>query len=520
MRYLALPRGDWLLVVGGAILLCAAYPPFHLLLPSFVCVIPAVWLVSDGLLDPRPVRRHLVQGFWFGLFANGLVLYWMVVALWHFTSLAALGYLATVVILALYSASVFALSGWVTRRAKLGLLVTFPVFWTAAEWAIGHQGDIGFPWLGLGTSLTGYPTLVQVADLIGARGVTFLVVLANTALALAWRRRRERRSAITLASTVAIGVGLVLGYGVIRQRGLTLRPVATVALLQPNIGWEEKWEPSERERVVASALTLADSAIQTRHPDLVVWPEAAIPGYFFQHPAWENVIGALSRAHAVPQVVGGLDIEFEAGREASADGRTVYEYFNAAFLFDSLGRYRSQPVYRKRYLVPITERVPFLNPRWFDLRFFGGFGRGTQHPVYDIAAGAFGVFICYESAFEDLSRIYRARGADFLVNVTNDAWFGRTAAPYQHAAHLVMRAIENRVGIARAANSGISEFVDPLGRAHRQTALYERTFVVGEVLTTDSVPLYVRWGDWVGMASLVVSGMLVLYTVTRRPTAE
>lgn len=516
MRFLALPRGDWLLVVGGAVLLCAAYPPFHVLLPSFVCLIPAVWLVMDGLADPRPVRRHLVQGFWFGLFANGLVLYWMVVALWHFTSLAALGYLASVVILALYSGSVFALSGWVTRRTGLGLLVTFPVFWTAAEWAIGHQGDIGFPWLGLGTSLTGYPTLVQVADVVGARGVTYLLVLANTALALAWRQREQRRSAITLASAVVVGTALVLGYGVIRERGLTLRPVATVALLQPNVGWEEKWEPGERERIVASALALADSAVQTRQTDLVVWPEAAVPGYFFQHPTWETAIGDLSRASGVPQVVGGIDIEFEPRREAGADGRAAYEYFNAVFLFDSLGRYRSQPVYRKRYLVPITERVPFLDPRWFDLRFFGGFGRGTEQPVYEITAGTFGVFICYESAFEDLSRIYRARGADFLVNVTNDAWFGRTAAPYQHAAHLVMRAIETRVGIARAANSGISEFVDPLGRELRQTALYERSVVIGQVLTTDSVPVYVRWGDWVGTGALVLSAVLVLYAVTRR----
>ncbi len=515
MRSLALPRSDWLLVVGGAVLVGAAYPPFHLLLPSFVCVIPAVWLVSDGLSDPRPIRRHLAQGFWFGLFANGLVLYWMVVALWHFTSLAALGYLATA-ILALYSASVFALSGWVTRRTGLGLLVTLPVFWTAAEWAIGHQGDIGFPWLGLGTSLTGYPTLVQIADLIGARGVTFLLVLANTALALAWRRRGERRSAIRLAASVAIGILLAVSYGVIRERRLTLREVATVSLLQPNIGWEEKWEPAERERVVASALALADSAVRVRRLDLVVWPEAAIPGYFFQHPTWETAVGNLSRAYAVPQVVGGLDIEFQDRRDPDTGEGTSYEYFNAAFLFDSLGRYRQHPVYRKRYLVPITERVPFLNPQWFNLRFFGGFGRGSDYPVYEIAAGTFGVFICYESAFEDLSRIYRARGADFLVNVTNDAWFGRTAAPYQHAAHLVMRAIENRVGIARAANSGISEFVDPLGRAHRQTGLYERTLVIGEVLTTDSVPLYVRWGDWVGIATLVVSGILVLYAVTRR----
>jgi apolipoprotein N-acyltransferase len=118
------------------------------------------------------------------------------------------------------------------------------------------------------------------------------------------------------------------------------------------------------------------------------------------------------------------------------------------------------------------------------------------------------VIICYESAFEALPRRYRALGADFLVNVTNDAWYGRTAGPYQHATHLVMRAIETRMGVARAANSGISEFVDPLGRVSGASALETRTVVTGHLFTSDIRTLYVRWGDWVG--TLVMVTVLVL----------
>ena len=217
------------------------------------------------------------------------------------------------------------------------------------------------------------------------------------------------------------------------------------------------------------------------------------------------------RELGTPIVAGALDVEFEA------DGS--YEYYNAAFLFDSTGSSRNQPSYRKKYLVPIVERVPFLNPRWFgNLQYFGGFGHGDRFPVYRIGAGTFGVLICYESAFEDLARRYRRDGADFLVNITNDSWYGTTAAPAQHASHLVLRAIETRSGIARAAQTGISEFVDPLGHEHQRTELNTAVVMAREVLTTDVVTLYVRWGDWV--AALALAGALALFVATLRRKAS
>jgi apolipoprotein N-acyltransferase len=165
--------------------------------------------------------------------------------------------------------------------------------------------------------------------------------------------------------------------------------------------------------------------------------------------------------------------------------------------------------------VPIVERVPFLPSRWFRrLAFFGGFGRGPGFPVYDVGIGRFGVAICYESAFEELARRYRRTGANFLANITNDAWYGLTSAPYQHESHLVLRAIETRMGIVRAANSGISELIDPLGRASLATKLEARTVLAGTLRTSDVIPLYVRLGDWVGSGAVLVTlgwiGLLVL----------
>jgi apolipoprotein N-acyltransferase len=508
VRGLALPRRDWPLVVAGGLLLPLAYPPFHLFLPSFVCLVPAVWLLRDGAADERPLRRHLVQGFWFGLLSNALVLYWMIVALWHFTPLSALGYAATVAVLGLWSAVLFALAGWITRRTHLGLLVVFPILWTAVAWAIGHEGDVRFPWLGLGTSLTHYPMVVQIADVVGARGVTFLLALANAALALAWRERADRRRAGRLAGGVMLGVLLATAYGAVRMRTLVLKPLGEVAVVQPDIGFDAKWT-ADPNLIMDGLLRLSDSAITQTHPDLAVWPEAAVPGFFIQHPDWEARIRAQAAQTATPLVVGGLD--------TTPRRSGPWDYYNAAFVYDA-GGHPVGPPYHKHYLVPIVERVPFVNPHWFHaLQFFGAFGVGALGPVYQLPIGRFGILICYESIFEDLSRRYRRLGADFLVNITNDAWYGNTSAAYQHPAHLVMRAIENRVGIVRAGNDGISEFVDPLGREHERTRKGTRTFEAGELYTSGAHPIYVTLGDWVGLLAVVGALALIGAAWWRKP---
>jgi apolipoprotein N-acyltransferase len=227
-----------------------------------------------------------------------------------------------------------------------------------------------------------------------------------------------------------------------------------------------------------------------------------VPDYFIRRPDWDAMIAQRARAVRTPILTGGLD------------ATSMDDYYNAAFFYDSTGDRSAYPVYHKHYLVPIVERVPFLSPRLFHLKWFGGFGEGRGLPLYATAVGRFGVLICYESIFADLARDYRREGADFLVNVTNDAWYGRTAGPYQHLSHLVMRAIETRAGIARAANSGISATVDPLGHVHDATGLEVRTAVASRLVTSDVRTLYVRLGDWVGtlvvLATLGFAGALLV----------
>jgi apolipoprotein N-acyltransferase len=194
--------------------------------------------------------------------------------------------------------------------------------------------------------------------------------------------------------------------------------------------------------------------------------------------------------------------------------------FNSAFLVrpDRFTDYQ----YDKRFLVPVVERVPLLNPSWFgDLRYFGGLGIGEGWPLAEAAGTRFGALICYESSYAEGSRRFRREGADVLVNITNDSWYGRqpwwarTTALWQHPAHMVMRAIENRVGVARAANTGISMFIDPVGRTYSTLGLFNRGFRTDVVYTTDVTTFYTRTGDLVGNGAALTALLLLAWAWLR-----
>jgi apolipoprotein N-acyltransferase len=503
-----------------AVLLFVAYPPFSLVAPAFLALVPLLFLLEEAVGRGAPGASWaevMRLGYWFGALANGLVFYWLVIALWHYTPLALAGYLAAILIVLAPGWLLFALGYvWVRRRTGLAAWLVFPLLWTALEWLVGHQGALAFPWLGLGISLTRVPTLVQFAEIGGARSVTLWLAWVNALVYLALVRRSWRPAALAAVTGV-----LALGYGLWREAVIVLRPVTTVAVLQPNVGFREKWEPGKKDSLVAALLQQTEEAARLPGVRLIAWPEAALPGYltdpasesrWYRDPQaerWEAQVAALVARLRTPLVAGGLDLELHPEPD--------YDSYNAAFFFDSTGNRFGQPSYRKKYLVPVTERVPFLPPRWFGkLNWFGGFSRGDRFPVYRVADGGFGVLICYESIFEDLARGYRRDGADFLLNITNDGWFGTTVGPYQHAAHLVMRAIETRMGVARAANTGVSEYVDPLGRTSLATPLEVPRTVAGPVLTTSIRTPYVRLGDWVGALALAGSAALLVAAYARR----
>lgn len=507
-------RGEAGAAALSAALLIAAFPPIPLVVPVFVALVPFSVAVADRVDRGDPLASGARLGFWVGFFFHLVSVYWIATALSLFTDLAFLAYAATVVGGAVF----FALGGSVLFAARRAtgwpLAILLPIAWVGLEMLFNHLSDLAFPWFPLGLAVAHTPLLAQTADLSGVHGVSFWIAATNGLLADAWLLRRgSTRLALRSAAGAAALIGLVAGYGWWRMASIELRPLATVGVVQPNIPQEEKWQADNRDRIVGMIAELTRRQLQQpAPPELVVWPEVALPGYLYDHPEWRDTLRTLVAGVRTPIVFGVLDVEFF--------GSGDYAYYNAAMLADTLGEVGGQPSYRKGYLVPIVERVPFLPPSWFgDLKYFGGFGRG-EASVFQLPFGRAGVLICYESIFPQRSRAYRRAGADLILNITNDAWFGRSWAPYQHEAHLPLRAIENRVGIVRSANTGISEVVDPLGRRRGATELYVAATPVYATQTTGLTTLFVRLGDWVGILSvLAVLALSALdFTRRRRPT--
>lgn len=546
-----LPRGPVAPLVAGAVVLALAFPPFHLVVPSFVGLVPlALWL---GRLPGGPEGRKEAfrGGLLTGMIFYSLLLYWLVVALIFYTPLAVLAFLLPVGILSVFLGLASVGIHQSVQRLRLPLWLVLPVFWTAVEWLRAHLGDVSFPWMQLGDSLTGWPRLIGAADLVGSRGLSFWLATVNGLLAgtlLRWRPSALERWLPGPASTAGAGgargpawrpavaavvaVVLPVGYSLHRWESLETEPAGRVAVVQPNIPEDLKLSPRRAiDSTVTSVATLArnDLAGAAGSVDVILLPEATFPtavdsipslGYEGR-PDIKRWVSGLARRLDAPVLYGATGIRNRGGRG--------FDHFNSVFLRSGEGHRLGR--YSKRNLVPVIERVPFVPPAWFQGWFrdvfgpyFGGQTPGPPPELMPAGDARFGVLICYESIFTELARGYRRQGADFLVNVTNDAWYGReepswsrTSALWQHPAHLVMRAVENRMGIARSANTGISGMVDPLGRYSHRTDLFEAAAFTAPVLTAPGTTVYARLGDVVGWAAaLAAAGVALASGWTRR----
>ena len=419
--------------------------------------------------------------------------------------------------LALYLGLYVALFGWIVRvvRRRLGLSVFLvaPVAWSAAEW-LKSTGELGCPWGNLGTVLAGQPVWVQGASVVGAQGLSLWIVAVNSLVAAALVKfvaRRPVEGALRLALGIAI-VALPPVWGASRLRDAeratatpgAMAPIARVALIQPNIASDQKWNPALQDTVVEVLYRLTHEATaDSGGLDLVVWPETALPFYARLEPLKLRRLLDTAKAIGTPILAGYPD-----ARLSSSGDVTTH---NAAGLVLRTGSISGQ--YEKIHLVPFGERIPFQGLFPFLGRFDLGQAEwtpGTERVVFSGAGPPFGVMICFESIFPDHARHYRQGGAQYLVNITNDEWFGRSAGPVQHADLAVLRATELGLSLVRAANTGISMIVDPYGRVRTKSGLFEKTIVVGDVSPPRPTTRYAQWGDWTTVLSLAVVVLLLV----------
>lgn len=491
-------RREALAALASAALFTVTFPPFNLVLPALLCLVPIAVMVARAADGSGRAWETARAGFWFGFLGYGANLYWIAVALLLYTKLALLGYIASLVWLAPIVGATMAALYFARKVTRWPLAILLPIVWTASELALNYLSDLSFPWLPLGLAVAHVPVLAQAADLSGVRGLSFCIAAVNGLIADAWLLRADRRKVSMRLLRALMIMAALAGYGEWRLATIQLTPLARIAIIQPDIPEEAKLSTEDPTAHVAKLVAMTRAEVARSSPDLVVWPEAAMDRFLWQYPAWLDSLRSAVALHPTPMLVGFMD---------SSDPRsTPFSYYNAALLTDPRGYVSPQPPYRKHFLVPIVERVPFVNPDWFrGVDYFGGFGRGTTEEPFHLGFGTAGILICYESIFPQLSREYAKQGTSVLVNITNDAWFQRSNAPYQHFAHLSLRAIENRMPVVRAANTGISGWIDPLGRVRAKTPIFVPRAETYNVEVTSQRTLYTWIGDWVGALSLAAT---------------
>jgi apolipoprotein N-acyltransferase len=502
---------------GG--LLSVAFPTTGIWLIAWVALVPLLWVLKDA----RP-REALLIGWVAGLVHFLTVLFWMMNTLTRYGGLSYPLSFGVLVLLSAYLALYVAVFAWAVVALpggdrSLRWLVT-PCAWVTVELARAHALG-GFPWANLGYTQYSVLPIIQIADITGVYGVAFLVVLLNSTafellenLSLARRigpvRHPTTVGNLRLLVSTGLVLTLVLGYGAwtLSRPERTVQPDSAelpFALLQGNIPQDIKWSKKFQQETVNLYAVLAGEVSRAPGPTpkLIVWPETAAPFYFEDDGPLLKQVQDLARQTKAYHLVGAPAYE-------KLDGEIVS--YNRAYLIDPDGRMVGH--YDKIHLVPFGEYVPFSSVLFFVGQMAQGIGTfyaGDEYTVFEIPQGRFGTLICFEVIFPNLVRKFVKGGAQFLVNITNDAWFGRSAASSQHLSMAAFRAVENRVPLIRAANTGITAVVDPFGRIRESTDLFVRTYVTDTIaVKSEAWAVYSAVGDLFAylcvVAVLVVAG--------------
>lgn len=468
-------------VVLSGVLSIFLFPPFNSASLAWVCFVPLL-LAVPGLGAGGSFRWSLLAGFLGGLGT----LYWIYpTCRWGGVPwpAAVLALAALAFFLGIY----WGLFGWAVHRFSRAPLWQQPFFfamsWVVVEWLRSCVLG-GFPWLTLACSQWQVPKHLPLAQWGGAYAVSFLIVLFNATLTtalLSWARKP--RFLWGPLPGIAALIGLTFcSVWLWRQPLTSSSDPVSVAIVQGNIDQYKKWDRTYVEEIMSAYSGLTREAA-SRKPDLIVWPETAVPGWIPNEPEPTQWVSNLARQSATSLLVGAVT------RELSAD-------YNAAFLAGPDGNWLDR--YRKMHLVPFGEYVPFrriLSPFVGVLNDLGTFNAGPSANILQTSRARVGVTICFEGLFPHLVRRFTLNGAQVLVNITNDGWYRDTAAPEQHFSASVLRAVENRRWMVRAANTGYSGFISPRGEIVSRTDLLKSAILQGKLVPIESRTFYVRHGD-------------------------
>lgn len=462
-------------------------------------------------LEEEKGRNSFLKGYITGIVFYTVGLFWIMYALKVFGNLSWFTSLSIFITMILYLACYTGLFGLLTR--KLGS--RFPV-WLAASAAYASIEYLknfvfdGFPWLNPAYALAKFNTLIQICDIAGIYTLTFFIMLVNIAIFELIKFILKKRAFPTTQISLSICLAVFFfTYGFLRLESLEKAKTKTslnLALIQGNVPQDEKWGGDNSRDIIKKYLDLSRSA-KDLNPELIVWPEGSLP--FSLNLELDAIRIFPKDSFSSKFLIGSISHGRKGGERSS---------YNSAFYLEPDGKILS--LYHKNHLVPFSEHViyerylPFL--RKLIPPVAGDFAEGDELTIFNLRDLKFGVIICFEAIFPELSRRLVRDGADFIVNITNDAWFGKNSGPYQHFEMVKFRAIENRVSILRAANTGISAVIDPAGKISFRTKLFEDAVIKSTVEIKDLTSVYTKIGDVFVYLCLVVLHIFIGIVIFRK----
>lgn len=497
--------------ISSGILLALSFPPFP---TRFLAAVALVPILRYYLVKPRPgLKRSIFLGFILGFSFFCPLLFWILDLIpasgvtfpWIMGPALAL----LVAYLSCYTALfTLALSFCASRFGARGVLAA-PALWSLVEYARSH-GELAFSWGNLANAIAIHPLAIQGVSVYGSFGLSFVLALLNLCVAWALFGRGPRARVLAVAVLVAV-VGGHLAWGAYEiahfdRTKTALNGTDAVAVMQPDIDLVLKFEPSHRDSIFQQMEKYA--AIAAEHgAGIILFPETAAPVSFKASPQYLGLLESIARGDGIDILTGYVD-------HTVADNAWIAH--NAAALISRDGRLAGN--YHKINLLPFGEKIPWSQyfPSLAKLDFGqANFIPGTKQTIFDSAEGRFGVLICFESTFSGFTRRYVRGGADFLVNITNDGWFGNNQGPVQHAEMAILRAVENRVTLFRAAYTGVSMVVDPVGRVRQRLGLFVEGMIYGTAERSSGETFYTKHGDAVYFA-MVLACLLLAFASAQR----
>ena len=496
------------------LLLAFSFPKFDFEFLAWFGFIPLFFSIEG-----RKGSESFWLGFLAGLFFYFIGLHWIINTLVNFGNISPfLGY-PILLLLAAYLSTYVGLFCWIistlSQKNPRNILLA-PLLWTTFEYIRSTHPELGFSWLGLGYSQYKNLPAIQISEFTGIYGVSALILLTNSAIFMALREwissgnikdtfsKKYLISAISFTLIMLIGS---LSYGFYSLKNSVNRdsPQIKATLIQGNIDQKLKWEKKYRKNIMETYERLTITSIQNK-PDIVIWPEAALPFFYNLEIPETRWLNELNKSLGIPMLIGGQRLE--------KNDLGKYIYYNSAYFLkpDSIDTIRR---YDKIHLVPFGEFIPFSNILSFIKKLVyvpGELGRGEKISLFELDPWKFGISICYEITFPDLVRKSAKKGAQFLVTITNDAWFGDSAASYQHIAIAALRAVENRTPVFRAANTGITGTINASGQIYDDTKLFVEDTVQTSIRPRQGKPTYYSQnGDVFSICCVILSVILVFF---------